>query len=247
MSIENSFEDQRNERIESLNKNTALNESAQIFFEESVGSGYSYNFTWLGFPIIQYPQDLIALQEIIFKTKPNCIIETGFARGGSAIFYSSILENIFEDDKVKKKVISIDISINKEALKSLRNSKYSDNIFTLEGSSTSKKIEEEVASLITKEDRIMVVLDSMHTHNHVLNELKIFAKYVSSGCYLCVMDTAISYLPDKFSSNRPWSRANSPMTALKEFLKIYKNFNVDTSIDNKLAISVAKKGYLIKS
>ena len=158
------------------------------YFEESVGSGYSYNFTWLGFPIIQYPQDLIALQEIIFKTKPNCIIETGFARGGSAIFYSSILENIFEDDKVKKKVISIDISINKEALKSLRNSKYSDNIFTLEGSSTSKKIEEEVASHITKEDRIMCPF-ILWIHITILNELKILAKYVSSGCYLCVMDS----------------------------------------------------------
>ena len=236
------FNIEKKNRINSYQDNNLLSNSANKFFENSVDAQYCYNFSWLGFPIIQYPQDIIALQEIIFETKPNFIIETGFARGGSAVFYASILEMIHDVSKV----ISIDIDVNKSALDDIHKTKFSNKIEVMEGSSVSEEIHAELRKKIKAEDKIMVVLDSMHTHKHVFEELKLFSKYVSKGCYLCVMDTAISYLSDQTSINRPWSRENSPLTAVKEYLTVSKDFKVDFEIDNKLQISVAKNGYLKK-
>jgi len=200
---------------------------------------YSYHFSWLGIPIIQYPQDIIAMQEIIWDVKPDLIIETGIAHGGSLIFYASMLEMLGHG-----RVLGIDVDIREHNRKAIEAHPMFKWIDMIEGSSVSDEILSQVKKHAEGKHRILVVLDSNHTHEHVLKELKLYASFVSKDSYLVVFDTVVEDMPEDMFPDRPWGKGNNPKTAVWEFLKSNDNFVVDKDIENKLLITVAPDGYL---
>lgn len=201
---------------------------------------YSYNYSWLGRPIIKYPNDIVFMQEIIWDVKPDLIIETGIAHGGSIIFSSSMLELIGGDGLV----LGIDIDIRKHNRLEIENHPMFKRITLLEGSSISENIVCYVQDVVARKKTVMVFLDSLHTHEHVLQELEIYSKFVSVGSYLVLPDTFIEYFPKGYYKNRPWDVGNNPMTALKEFLSKNDNFVIDKERADKLMITEAFDGYL---
>ena len=208
--------------------------------EETAKYKYSYNFTWLGSPIIQFPQDIIAMQEIIWRVKPDLIIETGIAHGGSLIFYASMLELLGSNGEV----LGIDIDIRKHNRKEIENHSMFKRITMIEGSSIDKGIAKQVWDFAKEKKNVLVVLDSNHTHEHVKRELEVYSPLVSKDSYLVVFDTAIEDLQEDFFSDRPWNKGNNPKTAVWEFLKTNNRFEIDKEIENKLLITVAPDGYL---
>jgi len=233
------FKLERKKNINKVGQNKKLKKMALNFFINSWKQKYSYNFDWLSRPIIQIPQDIFALQEIIWQTKPDLIIETGIAHGGSLIFYASMLELIG-----KGEVLGIDIDIREHNKKEIEKHKMFKRIKMIEGSSVDETVVKQVKKIVKKHKKVMVCLDSLHTHSHVLNELNLYSKFVSKGSYLVVFDTIIEYMPKGFFKDRPWDKGNNPATAVKEFLKKNKNFIVDKEIENKLLITAAPGGYL---
>jgi cephalosporin hydroxylase len=234
------FVEERKQRIEANGNNNVLKDAAKKFNDASNSNQYSYNFSWMGRPIIQYPQDMIAMQEIIWEVKPDLIIETGIAHGGSLIYYASLLELIGNGE-----VLGIDIDIRAHNKAEIEKHPMYKRIKMIEGSAISESIIEQVKAVATGKEKILVCLDSNHTHEHVLNELQLYAPFVSVGSYIVVFDTIVEDLPDNyFKEKRPWGIGNNPKTAVFEFLKANKNFVIDESIDNKLLISVAPEGYL---
>jgi cephalosporin hydroxylase len=206
---------------------------------------YSYHFEWLGQPIIQYPQDMLAMQEIIWNLKPDLIIETGIARGGSLIYYASLME-LLETTNVSigGRVIGIDNDIRKHNRSAIESHPLFRRIDLIEGSSVNSSTKDRVFEKIGKANNVLVVLDSFHTHKHVLLEMEMYQSFVSDKSYLVVFDTVIEFMrPDMFD-DRPWGVGDNPMTAVYEFLKTNKNFKIDEEIHNKLQISVAPNGYL---
>lgn len=202
---------------------------------------YTYNFEWAGIPIIKFPNDLVALQEIIHKVKPDVIIETGVAHGGSIIFSASMLELYCKKNSF---VIGIDIDIRKHNLNRLKKNKFYKKLRLIEGSSTCPQIIKKIKRYIKGKKKIMVFLDSNHTYEHVKNEIEIYKNLVSKNSYLIVEDTFSEYFPKGYYSNRPWDVGNNPMIALKEFLKKDKNFKIDKKICSKLQITETFDGYL---
>ena len=234
------FKIQNDSAIEKMSKNKKLKNQTNEWIKTSALHQYSYNFTWLGLPIIQYPQDIIALQEIIWKIKPDLIIETGIARGGSLIFSASLLEIINEGGEV----LGIDIDIREENKRAIENHPLNKRITMLEGSSTNKKIAEKVYKIARNKKRILIILDSNHTHEHVLEELNLYAKLTSVGSYCIVFDTIIEDMPEGSFPNREWDKGNNPKTAVWEFLNQNDRFVIDKKIENKILITVAPDGYL---
>ncbi len=234
------FLKEKKERIKSFANNDALKKAAKNFNTESNKAQYSYNFSWMGRPIIQYPQDMIAMQEIIWDVKPDLIIETGIAHGGSLIYYASLLELIGNGE-----VLGIDIDIRTHNRNEIEKHPMFKRIKMIEGSSIDESIAEQVKSIAKSKEKIIVCLDSNHTHEHVFKELELYAPLVSVNSYIVIFDTIVEDLPEGyFSQKRPWSIGNNPRTAVDEFLKNNENFIVDESIDNKLLISVTPCGYL---
>lgn len=226
------------DRINSYKSNEALKKAAQEFNYQSNKEKYSYNFSWMGRPIIQYPQDMIAMQEIIWHVKPDLIIETGIAHGGSLIYYSSLLELIGHGQ-----ILGVDIEIREHNRSEIENHPMSHRIKMIEGSSIDPEVFETVQKFSKKYQKILVCLDSNHTHAHVLKELEMYSQLVSIGSFCVVFDTIIQDMPPKMY-DRPWDVGNNPKTAVFEFLEMNKNFVVDNSIDCKLLISVNPSGYL---
>lgn len=233
------FLDERKERIHSNGSNESLQKAAGLFNVESNKAQYSYNFSWMGRPIIQYPQDMIAMQELIWEIKPDLIIETGIAHGGSLIFYASLLELIGNGE-----VLGIDIDIRDHNRKEIEAHPMYKRIRMIQGSSVDETIVKEVKKAAAGKSRVLVCLDSNHTHEHVLRELMFYAPFVTKGSYLVVFDTIVEDLPDNYLPGRAWSRGDNPKTAVYEFLKTNPQFEIDRSMDNKLLISVAPEGYL---
>lgn len=234
------FVEERKHRVEQNGSNNALQKAARNFNVESNRAQYSYNFSWMGRPIIQYPQDMIAMQEIIWNIKPDLIIETGIAHGGSLIYYASLLELIG-----KGEVLGIDIDIREHNRKEIEKHPMCKRIKMIQGSSISNEVIGQVGKIADGKRSVIVCLDSNHTHDHVLSELNLYSPFVSLGSYLVAFDTIVEDLPEGyFSQKRPWGISNNPRTAVDEFLEVNKNFVIDTSIDNKLLISVAPGGYL---
>ena len=225
--------------IEDMTKDKTIQKNASEFFIETTKHNYSYNFDWLGIPIIQYPQDIVAMQELVWKLKPDIIIETGVARGGSLIFYSSILELIG-----KGEVLGIDIDIRTHNRIAIESHPLSKRISLVEGSSISSEIISIIKNKIIDKSVVMVLLDSNHSHEHVMEELKLYSPFVTNGSYLVVFDTVIDDLPQNLVSNRNWGKGNSPKSAVHEFLKTHSEFEIDKSIQNKLLLTVAPDGYL---
>jgi cephalosporin hydroxylase len=233
------FVEERKERVAVNGSNEALKQAAESFNLQSNKAKYSYNFSWLGRPVIQYPQDIMAMQELIWQIQPDLIIETGIAHGGSLIFYASILELIG-----KGEVLGIDIDIREHNRVEIENHPMFKRIKMLQGSSISEEMIKQVKGLAKGKQTIMVALDSNHTHEHVLAELNAYAPLTTVGSYCVVFDTIVEDLPNDYLPGRPWGKGDNPKTAVWEFLKQNPHFEVDKSIDNKLLISVAPEGYL---
>jgi cephalosporin hydroxylase len=213
---------------------------AHDMFLKSAEYKYSYNFSWLGRPIIQYPQDIIAAQEIIWQVKPAAIIETGIAHGGSLIFYASMLELLGGDGQV----LGIDIDIRAHNRAEIERHPLSKRITMLQGSSIDEQVAQQVYNFARDKQPVLVVLDSNHTHDHVSKELEIYAPLVTKGSYLIVFDTVVEDMPDSAFPNRPWGRGNNPKTAVQAFLDTNDRFEVDREIEQKLLLTVAPGGYL---
>ncbi len=238
-------------RISKQSSNQALQSAAQNFIQESHAAKYSYNFTWLGRPIIQYPEDILAVQEIVWKCKPDIVIETGIAHGGSLILSASLLSLLDIQDGISpsesiRTVIGIDVDIRDYNRVEIVNHFLSSKINLFEGSSIDESIVAQVNKLIWPGAKVMVFLDSNHSHEHVLKELELYSKFVSQDSYLVVFDTVVEELPKGSQSERPWDVGNNPMTALKQWLPLNSEFQIDNSITNKILITVARDGYLYK-
>lgn len=232
--------EKRNKKyVKLMQENNSVKELTRKWFIESCKYEYSYHFRWLGRPIIQFPQDMIAIQEIVWKVKPDLIIETGIAHGGSLIFSASMLELIG-----KGKVLGIDIDIREHNRTEIENHKMYKRITMIEGSSIDDSVVKQVYDFAKRKNNVLIFLDSNHTHDHVLKELILYSPLVTKGGYVVVFDTVIEDMPKSFFKNRPWCKGNNPKTAVWEFLKINKRFKIDKEIENKLLITVAPDGYL---
>lgn len=230
------------DRIKSYPSNKKLMQSARAFIRESVRSRYFYNFSWLGRPVIQYPQDLMMLQEIIWKVKPDLIIETGIAHGGSLIFYASMLEILGGD----RGVLGIDVDIRDHNRREIIRHRMFKRITMIEGSSVDEKVIEKIRKISKGKKSVLVVLDSSHTHDHVLRELELYSPFVTVGNYCVVFDTYIENYKKVFNKEYPnncWN-GNNPKTAVEEFLRNNGRFVVDREIGDKLLITAAQGGYL---
>lgn len=218
---------------------------------------YSYHFTWLGLPIIQYPTDIVATQELIWQVKPDLVIETGIARGGSLVLSASMLALLemaearesgipIDPRSPRRMVLGLDIEIREHNRQAIESHPLSDRILMIEGSSVDPEVVARVRKVASQHSRVMVLLDSNHTHEHVLAELEAYAPLVSSGSYCVVFDTIIEDLPAAMFPERPWGPGDNPRTAVREFLATHSEFAADTTIDDKLLISVAPEGYLLR-
>ncbi len=252
-----SFQKEVANRIEQNASDDNLLCAARDFLVTSVAQKYSYNFSWQDRPIIQYPQDIVAMQELILGVKPDLIIETGIAHGGSLIFSASMLALLDLADAIHagetmnprlscRKVLGIDIDIRPNNLAAIQAHVMASRIEMIQGSSIDKKIINEVYSIAENYSRILVCLDSNHTHDHVLAELEAYAPLTSIGSYCVVFDTVVEDMPKSFFLDRPWGPGNNPKTAVREYLKTHTEFEIDQSIQNKLLITVAPDGYLKK-
>lgn len=241
----NNFAEGVKGRIAKNSINEKLKSAARQFMLESTQPKYSYNFSWLGRPIIQYPQDIVAIQEIIWEVKPDLIIETGIAHGGSLVFSASMLALLEISGVIKRgKVLGIDIDIREHNRVEIEKHPLAKKIKMIQGSSIDNNIIRQVYDFKKDYKNILVVLDSNHTHDHVLAELNAYASLVSTGSYCIVFDTLIENLPKGMYPDRPWGRGNNPKTAVSEYLRTHKEFRVDRDIESKLLITAAPGGYL---
>ena len=232
-----------------------LVETSKKWLGQSAKHKYSYHFTWLGRPIIQLPQDILALQEIIWETKPDIIIETGIAHGGSLCFSASMLALLDMADlqhqtkkrdssTIERKVIGIDIDIRNHNRRAIQCHPMAHKITMIEGSSIEQSIFERVEKLVPKGSKVLVMLDSNHTEAHVLKELKLYTNLVTKNSYCIVFDTIVAQMPNEFNKDRPWDKNNNPKSAMDKFLKETTDFVVDQEIDNKLLLSMSPRGYI---
>lgn len=250
-----SFEKQVSENIEGLGANLDAQALSRVWSRETNRNGYTYNFSWQGRPIIQYPQDMVAMQELIWQIKPDLIIETGIAHGGSLIFSASMLAQLdlceaIETDKTldpkisHRKVLGIDIDIRAHNRAAIEAHPMASRIQMIQGSSIAPEIIEQVHAFAANYSRVLVCLDSNHTHDHALAELEAYAPLTSKDSYCVVFDTLIEDMPADMFPDRPWGPGNNPKTAVWEYLKAHPEFEIDKSIQHKLLITVAPDGYL---
>ena len=243
------------ERIAAAPKNTRLQQASKEFLLATIDAQYSYNFSWMGRPIIQYPQDMVGMQELIWEVKPDLIIETGIAHGGSLIFSASMLAQLdmcdaIEDGKTldprksSRLVIGLDIDIRAHNKDAIEAHPMASRIKMFQGSSVDPKIVDEVRKIANGFKRILVCLDSNHSHEHVLAELEAYAPMVTKGSYCVVFDTVVEDLPKELAFGRPWGPGENPKTAVWEYLKTHPEYEIDQSIHNKLLITVAPDGFL---
>lgn len=241
--------------IEALAKNVDAQALSRIWSRETNRNGYTYNFAWLGRPIIQYPQDMVAMQELIWSIKPDLIIETGIAHGGSLIFSASMLALLDMCDAIeagkqiapsvsRRKVLGVDIDIRAHNRAAIEAHPMASRIQMIQGSSIAPETIAQVKNVASNYSRVLVCLDSNHTHDHVLAELQAYALLTSVGSYCVVFDTLIEDMPAELFPDRPWGPGDNPKTAVWEFLKSHPEFEIDKGIQHKLLVTVAPDGYL---
>ena len=234
------FHQQNKADIQAMGKDDDVLKSTLNWVMQTSNYKYSYHFSWMGRPIIQFPQDMIAMQEIIWEVKPDLIVETGIAHGGSLIYYASLLELLGGTGHV----LGIDIDIREHNRVEIEKHPMFKRITMFEGSSIAAQTVEKVLGFAGKYKTIMVVLDSNHTHDHVLEELRLYSSLVTPGSYCVVFDTIVEDMPTGSFPDRPWGKGNNPKTAIWEFLKDNSDFEIDKTIQDKLLITVAPDGYL---
>lgn len=232
------FREEVKQNIEGLEQDKALQTTSLDWVGTTARHKYTYNFSWMGRPIIQFPQDMVAMQEIIWDLRPDVIIETGIAHGGSLVFYASILQLIGHGE-----VLGIDIDIRQHNREAIETHPMSHRISMIQGSSIDPAIVAQVKERVAGK-KILVVLDSNHTHEHVLEELRAYAPLTSVGSYCVVMDTVVEDMPEDAFPDRPWGKGDNPKTAVWAYLKENQDFEIDSAIHSKLLITVAPDGYL---
>lgn len=241
MSESEKFERERRDAIEKLASDEDLRRLSLQWMLAADKHKYSYNFSWLGRPIIKLPGDMVVMQEVIWQTKPDLIIETGIAHGGSLILSASILELIGHGE-----VLGIDIDIRSHNRIAIESHPLSHRIQMIEGSSTDPEVVKKISTIVANKPKTMVVLDSLHTHDHVLKELRIYSQFVSLGAHLILPDTFIEYFPQGYYLDRPWDVGDNPMTAMRQFLQESECFEIDSFVSSKALISEAVDGYLVR-
>lgn len=256
MSDNSKFEDEVRANIAAMAKDTRLRADSIDWMVRAGGDyKYSYNFAWMGRPIIQYPQDIVALQELIWTVKPDLIVEMGIAHGGSLILSASILALIEYADAAEAgvpldprnpscRVLGVDIDIRSHNRTAIEAHPMSSRIDMIEGSSIDESIIAQVQDYAADYSNVLVILDSNHTHDHVLAELNAYAHLTAVGSYCIVFDTVIEDTPEELLVDRPWSKGDNPKTAVREFLASNHNFELDRQMENKLLITVAPEGFL---
>ncbi|WP_417251471.1 cephalosporin hydroxylase family protein [Castellaniella sp.] len=249
------FEAEVSQRIADAARNEELHAATAQFLRASIASKYSYNFSWLGRPIIQYPQDMVAMQELIWAVKPDLIIETGIAHGGSLVLSASMLALLDMCDAIEagtmldparsaRKVLAVDIDIRSQNKAAIEAHPMASRIQMIQGSSIDEAVVAQVRAVTRNYKRVLVCLDSNHTHAHVLAELQAYAPLVTSGSYCVVFDTIVEDLPKALSFDRPWGPGDNPKTAVSEYLKVDPEFEIDQTIPDKLQVTVAPGGFL---
>jgi cephalosporin hydroxylase len=250
------FDEEVRANIEAIGQDTRLKADSIDWMVRAGGNyNYSYNFAWMGRPIIQYPQDIVALQELIWSVKPDLVIEMGIAHGGSLILSASILALLDYADATEtgasldpaspaRRVLGVDIDIREQNRAAIEAHPMSSRIDMIEGSSIEEDVIDKVRTHAEGAETVLVILDSNHTHDHVLAELDAYAHLVTVGSYCVVFDTVIEDTPEELLVGRPWSRTNNPKTAVRTFLQDHPEFEIDKEIENKLLITVAPDGFL---
>jgi len=244
MTPQEKFKKECASEIRAQGDNASLQQLTSSWMNMANRGKYSYHFQWLGRPIVQYPQDILAMQEIIWEIKPDLIIETGIAHGGSLIFSASMLELVAACTGVEGEVLGIDIDIREHNRKAIEQHPMSSRIAMIQGSSIAPEVIAQARAKAAEKKRILIFLDSNHTHDHVLSELEAYAAMTSIGSYCVVFDTIVEDMPKEMFPDRPWGPGNSPKTAVREFLNTHPEFEIDNSIQHKLLITVAPDGYL---
>lgn len=233
------FERRNRAMIEAMSADAELRELARRWLVRATELQYSYHFRWMDRPIIQLPQDMIALQEIIWHVRPEVVVETGVAHGGSIVYYASLLELLGGE----REVIGIDVDIRPHNRAALDAHPMRKRIRLVEGSSTDGRIADDVRRRVAGR-RCLVVLDSNHTHEHVRRELDLYSPLVSAGSYMVIFDTVVEFMPDDFYPDRAWRRGDNPWTAVQDFLEANDRFEVDHGIEQKLMFTMAPGGFL---
>jgi cephalosporin hydroxylase len=252
------FEKERESRLMANGTDAGLQSASRQWVERTMRSKYVYNFDWLGRPIIQYPQDIVAIQELVWNVRPDLIIETGIAHGGSLMLSASMLALLdlcdaaeagttLDPRRPRRKVLGVDIDIREHNRKAIEAHPLSGRIEMIQGPSTSDSVISQVRERASGFERVLVCLDSNHTHDHVLAELKAYAPLVSNGSYCVVFDTFVEDMPADLFPDRPWAPGNNPRTAVREFLRSHPEFSVDSAMEHKLLITVAPGGFLKRS
>lgn len=249
------FAEEVAQRIRANINDAGLMDAARRFMNASISSRYSYNFTALGRPIIQYPQDMVAMQELIWQVRPDVIVETGIAHGGSLIMSASMLAlldyadaleagELLDPANPRRKVVAVDIDIRAHNRAAIEAHPMANRIEMIQGSSIDPSVLAEVKQRVGNAGTVLVSLDSNHTHDHVLAELEGYAPLTTRGSYCVVFDTIVEDLPEDAFPDRPWGRGDNPKTAVWKYLETHPEFEIDTAIDDKLLISVAPSGFL---
>ncbi|MBO6775846.1 MAG: cephalosporin hydroxylase family protein [Marinibacterium sp.] len=237
------FKLERDARNKSFSVDEEFRDASSNWRAMALERKYMNSFSWLGRPLIQFPGDVMAVQELISAIRPTVVIETGIAHGGSLILSSSMLKL----NDIDGKVIGVDIEIRPHNRDAIESHRHADLITLYEGSSTDPKIVEQIRSHVGPADTVMVFLDSNHTHDHVLGELNAYSNMVSVGSYLVVFDTHVEDMPDSYVwHNRPWGKGNNPKTAVHEWIKNNDNFEIDNDIENQVLITSAPDGFLFR-
>ncbi|MFC7409795.1 cephalosporin hydroxylase family protein [Hydrogenophaga atypica] len=251
------FDEERRQQIASYARDATFMAQSQTWLEASMRKRYVYNFDWLGRPIIQYPQDMVAMQELVWATRPDLIIETGIAHGGSLVLSASLLAMLDYCDAVqtgsaldprasRRRVLGLDIDIRAHNRAAIEAHPLAHKIEMIQGSSVAPDVVAQVQAYASRYERVMVCLDSNHTHEHVLAELRAYAPLTTVGCYCVVFDTFVEDMPADLFPDRPWTPGNNPKTAVRAYLDDNTAFEIDTTIPDKLQVTVAPDGFLLR-
>ena len=255
MTPEQQFAQERRERLDAYAKDQPFQQLSRQWLQESMAKKYVYNFDWLGRPIIQYPQDMVAIQELVWRVRPDLIIETGIAHGGSLVLSASLLALLDMSDAIeagttldprasRRKVLGVDIDIRAHNRAAIEAHPMASRIAMIQGSAVAPEVVHEVRDCAKGYQRVLVCLDSMHTHDHVLGELNAYAPLVTPGSYCVVFDTFVEDMPPKFFADRPWDVGNNPKTAVHQWLADHPEFEIDAEMEQRLQVTVAPHGFL---